>query len=250
MRNHLWIPLIISVVFASCGKNGGNAKPKSGKAYSNQATGTSARDLLGDSVYTSLTIEVQYMEGYQPDPAALDQLRSFLGTLLNKPAGITVTLTPIPSSGGGTLSVDDIRNTEDHYRTRYTKGSELDVYILYADADFTDNTVLGVSYRNTSVCLFGKTIADHSGGIGQANRTTLTATVLEHEMGHLLGLVNNGTAMTTPHEDQSHPAHCNNKDCLMYYAAETTDILGFLIAGGVPTLDESCRNDLRANGGK
>jgi hypothetical protein len=250
MRNHLWILLILPVLFVSCGKKGGGSGPKSGKAYSNQSTGASARDLLTDSLYTSLTIEVQYMQGYQPDAPALDQLRSFLEALLNKPAGISVTLSQIPSSGTDPLSMDDIRNIEKQYRTRYANGSELDVYVLYADAGFTDNSVLGVSYLNTSVCLFGKTIADNSGGIGQANRATLTATVLEHEMGHLLGLVNNGTPMKTPHEDQTHPAHCNNKDCLMYYAAETTDILGFLIAGGAPTLDANCRNDLRANGGK
>jgi hypothetical protein len=36
----------------------------------------------------------------------------------------------------------------------------------------------------------------------------------------------------------------------MYYAAETTDILGFLISGPVPDLDANCLADLKANGGK
>lgn len=249
MRNHLWILLFIPALCYSCRKNDG-AKPKSGEAYSRQSPGKSAHDLLSDSVYTSLTLEVQYMQAYPPDQAALDQVRTFLEGLVNKPGGVTVTLARIPSTSGAPLSITDIKGIEQQYRTRYTHGNELDVYLLYADADFTGNGVLGVSYLNTSACLFGKTIAANSGGVGQANRTTLTATVLEHELGHLLGLVNNGTAMQVPHEDAAHPAHCNNKDCLMYYAAETTDILGFLIAGNVPALDQNCRNDLRANGGK
>jgi len=250
MRNHLWILLFIPALFSSCRKNDGGAKPKSGEPYSRQSPGKSAHDLLSDSVYTSLTLEVQYMQAYPPDQAALDQVRTFLQGVVHKPGGITLTLARIPSTAGSPLSITGIRGIEEQYRTKYTHAHELDVYLLYADADFTDNSVLGVSYLNTSACLFGKTIAANSGAIGQANRTTLTATVLEHELGHLLGLVNNGTGMQTPHEDAAHPAHCTNQDCLMYYAAETTDILGFLIAGNVPSLDQACRSDLTANGGK
>jgi hypothetical protein len=36
----------------------------------------------------------------------------------------------------------------------------------------------------------------------------------------------------------------------MYHAAETTDILGFLLTGNIPSLDAACVADLRANGGK
>jgi len=36
----------------------------------------------------------------------------------------------------------------------------------------------------------------------------------------------------------------------MYYAAETTDVLGVLITGTIPPLDANCQADLHANGGK
>jgi hypothetical protein len=36
----------------------------------------------------------------------------------------------------------------------------------------------------------------------------------------------------------------------MYYASETTDVLGVLLTGNVPSLDAACAVDLRANGGK
>lgn len=36
----------------------------------------------------------------------------------------------------------------------------------------------------------------------------------------------------------------------LYFLSETSDILGFLITGAIPTLDANCRADLRANGGQ
>jgi len=115
---------------------------------------------------------------------------------------------------------------------------------------YTDNHVLGVAYKNTSAALFGKKLHDNSGGIGQPGRTKLVATVAEHEMGHLLGLVNLGSPMQTGHQDTAHGSHCSNSNCLMYYASETSDIFGFLITGSIPAFDANCRADLRANGGQ
>ena len=129
-------------------------------------------------------------------------------------------------------------------------GSQLGVYFLYTDGGYTEGNVLGIAFRNTSMCIFGKTIHDNSGGIGQASRTKLESTVLEHEAGHILGLVDVGTAMQTNHKDAGHGSHCNNTNCLMYYSSETTDVLGFLITGSIPTLDANCKADLKANGGK
>jgi hypothetical protein len=242
---------LLTILLFSCSKND---KPGSssfdGKAYSKQSVGKSARDLLSAADFTSLKIEIQYMPGYKPDDGVLNQVESFLEGLLNKPDGISVTETQIPSLGKTPVSQADVIAQESKYRTQYAGSKEIAVYILVTDADYTDNSVLGFAYRNTSVCLFGKTIYDNSGGIGQANRTQLSATVLEHELGHLLGLVNTGSPMQVSHEDKDHPNHCDNKNCLMYYAAETTDILGFLIAGNTPSLDNNCLNDLKANGGK
>jgi hypothetical protein len=56
--------------------------------------------------------------------------------------------------------------------------------------------------------------------------------------------------MQTAHKDAAHGNHCNNSNCLMYYAAETTDALGFLVTGNIPALDAACVADLRGNGGK
>lgn len=255
MKSRKYIILIalipVMLFSASCGKDDNSSPQQSnGKAYSRQATGKSAHDLLSADKYKSLLVEILYMKNAKPVTSALDQLKTFLENRLHKPAGIKIILREIPSAGKSKLSLSDIRTIENTYRENYTADGNITVCILYTDTDYTDNNVLGIAYQNTSICLFGKTIADHSGGIGEANTAKLTATVLEHEAGHLLGLVNIGSAMQTAHADKAHPDHCNNENCLMYYASETTDVLGFLIAGAVPQLDANCLADLKANGGK
>jgi hypothetical protein len=220
------------------------------EALHSRAVGASANELLSNEKFKSLKIEIQYMTGFAPDAAALNHLQNFLSTHINKPDGITIVTKEISPSSSSPLSVNQIIEIEKQNRSVFSSDDQIALFILYTNGSYTDNKVLGVAYRNTSSALFGKTIHDNSGGLGQSSRTKLEATVLEHEIAHLLGLVDIGSAMQTPHKDADHGNHCNNSNCLMYYASETTDILGLLITGNIPTLDANCVADLRANGGK
>ncbi|MEO5946691.1 MAG: hypothetical protein ABIP79_07715 [Chitinophagaceae bacterium] len=246
------ILILFAFVISSCSKSSSSYvnNPDAQDYLHNRAVGASSNELLSGGKYTSLKIEVQYMTGFQPDAGALNHLQSLLGTLLNKPAGISIISKEIPASSNITLTVNDIITIEKNNRTAFTNGTELAIYILYTNGNYTDNNVLGVAYKNTSAALFGKKINDNSGGLGQASRTKLVATVAEHEMGHILGLVDLGSAMQTNHKDPLHGSHCNNTSCLMYYASETSDIFGFLITGNIPSFDANCRADMSANGGK
>ncbi len=244
--------LVTFILFAGCSKSGTSYvnNPNAPDYLHNRPVGASANELLASSKYSSLKIEVQYMTGFQPDAAALNHLQATLNTLLNKPGGITIVTKEIPASANLTLNQNDVITIERNNRTAFTSGSELAIYILYTNGNYTDNNVLGIAYKNTSTVLFGKKINDNSGGLGQASRTKLVATVAEHEVGHLLGLVDIGSPMQTAHKDVAHGNHCNNSSCLMYYASETSDIFGFLITGNIPSLDANCRADLTGNGGK
>ncbi|HMK04925.1 MAG TPA: hypothetical protein VK489_12065 [Ferruginibacter sp.] len=239
---------LLSII--ACKKSDNPTGLPSINSENNKAVGASANDLLGAAKYTSVKIEIQYMPGFQPDAAAVNNLASFLNTLINKPGGVTVTQTQIASAGKAVLSLNDIATIEKNNRTVYTSGSQVGVYFLFTDANYSEGNVLGIAYRNTSMSLMGKTIHDNSGGLGQASRTKLESTVLEHEFAHILGLVDIGSPMQTNHKDAAHGNHCSNTSCLMYYASETTDILGFLLTGNIPVLDANCRADLTANGGK
>jgi hypothetical protein len=243
--------ILIFCFFIGCSKKDSSYVNNPGASdLHNKPVGASANELLSSSKYTSARVEVQYMSGYQPDAAALNHVQALLSGLVNKPSGITVFTKEIPASSNTVLSVNDVIEIEKNNRTAFTSGNELALYVLYTNGNYTDNNVLGVAYRNTSVVLFGKKIQDNSGAIGQASRTKLVATVVEHEMGHLLGLVDLGSAMQTNHKDAAHGNHCSNTSCLMYYASETSDILGFLVTGNIPSFDANCLADLHANGGQ
>ncbi|RYZ20189.1 MAG: hypothetical protein EOO16_17550 [Chitinophagaceae bacterium] len=242
---HTHLLLLLLLALGACKKD----RSKS-ENIDERGTGESARELLAAEPYSSLRIEISYMPGFAPDNAAVAQLLTFLGNRVNKPLGISSQNNPIAASGRAALSAADLAGIERGARTLHSGDNTATIHILYTDGNYTDNNVLGVAYGGTSVAIFGKKIHDNSGGIGQASRTKLEATVLEHEIGHLLGLVDIGTPMLTAHKDPNGSAHCNNSGCLMYYAAETTDVLGFLISGPVPGLDAACVQDLRGNGGK
>lgn len=213
-----------------------------------------ARNFLEAKDYKKLTVELQYITGHAPTAQSVENLRAFLSDRLNKPEGITIVQTAISSPRKSSYTINDIMEIESASRTHRTQGDHLTAYFLFLDGDYAGNPgnskVLGVAYGGTSMAIFEKTVKEYSGGIAEPPVTTLESTVILHEFGHILGLVNNGTPMATAHQDEPHGKHCSNEDCLMYYTAETTDIIGNLLGGNVPTLDSRCIEDLRANGGK
>ena len=155
------IPFLLLALVLGCSKNDSNSKlPGNSENY--KSVGASAHDLLSNGTgYSSVKIEVQYMPGFGPDAGAINNLVAFLNMLINKPNGITVVQTQIPSSGKTILSLADIVNIEKANRTVYTAGSQIGVYFLYTDGNYTEANVLGVAYRNTSLCMFGKTVHDN-----------------------------------------------------------------------------------------
>ena len=239
---------IFCVSFYSCSKD--DAGNRSTATGNNLGVGKSANDLLSAARYQSVKIEIAYMPGYQPDAASLTNLVNFLNTLINKPGGIQVVQRQIAASGKSTLTLDEIKAIETSNRTVLNSGNVLGLFILYADAYYAQLSTLGLAYKNTSMVIFARTVTENSGGIDQVSRTKLESVGLEHEFGHLLGLVNLGSTMQVNHEDSGHEKHCNNTACLMYYATQSNTLGGFILQGPVPELDANCKNDLRANGGK
>lgn len=242
--------LLICLVISGCQKSGSTSGSNNPGSADERSTGASANELLSATKYKSLKVEILYMTGFAPDAAAVTNLQTMLQNLLNKPDGISVVTKEITPSANTTLSLNDVIQIENSNRSAFTSDSTIAVDILYTNGYYTNSQVLGVAYLNTSLVLFGGNIHANSGGVGQASRTKLESTVLEHEFGHLLGLVDLGSPMQTAHKDAANGNHCNNSNCLMYYATDTNDILGFLITGSIPTFDANCMADLQANGAK
>lgn len=246
MIKNLFTALLVVILFAQCSKK--DVSSAAQKSLNNLNVGASATDFLSASKYQSINLEIQYMPGYAPDATALNNLTGFLNLLLNKPGGINITQKQIASTGSASLTLAQVYEIEKSNRTVFTTGTSIGVYFLFTDAAYSDAKILGISYKNTSMALFGKTVHDNSGGLRQPSLTDAESLVEEHEFGHLLGLVNLGSLMQVNHEDAAHKSHCDNPNCLMYYAAQVNLMSG--IISSVPPLDANCRNDLKANSGK
>jgi len=213
--------------------------------------GDSAVDFLSSDDFDQLVVEIQYMEGYRPTDEAISRLKSFLEERLNKNSITMMDPAVIPAGGQNAYSASQIRDLEEEHRTVYPEEGILSAYFIFVDGewDVSDN-VLGIVYYNTSMALFGEKIDEASGGLFQHGRDKIEATVMLHEFGHIIGLVNNGVDMQNNHQDEEHRKHCDESTCLMYYSVRTTDFFANVFEGTIPELDEACVDDLRAAGGR
>ncbi|HEY5826202.1 MAG TPA: peptidase [Cyclobacteriaceae bacterium] len=240
--------LLFITLFAGCSKDDENP------SVATLNSSIAPNDFLSGQKYNALTIEIKYVEGFAPSASSLDNLKSFLQTRLNKPSGITFTQSSVVSSGKTTLTFTDIQNLEKANRSLSIKDKSLVAYIYFADAEYSENTdttkVLGAAYGNSSMIIFEKSIKGLSGGLGKPSASVLESIVMDHEFGHLLGLVNNGSTMQTPHQDSANGKHCTQTDCLMNYKTESSRMIANLSGGTIPSLDANCIADLKANGGK
>lgn len=225
------------------------------KSLNQKPTGTSYEDLLSATRYEELVVEIFFMPGMEPDSRTLEQFESFLEARLNKPGGITLELVPIPSANEENYSIIEITNLEKEIRSQYNKGDKIAVFAVFLDAPYAGNTengtVLGVAYQNTSFAMFESSVQEFSNKPFAPSRYVLESTVLNHEFGHLMGLVNAGAPLQSQHQDTEHGRHCTNDECLMYWTAETGEgLLSTLTGGSIPSLDNACLEDLKAAGGK
>jgi hypothetical protein len=219
-------------------------------SFHEQNFGESAGDLLRDDKYKSLKVEIQYMDGFKPDPKAVLNLKDFLTEHLNKPKGIRFVLKKINPISDTILTRNEVTNLRRAKRTIYTMGDQLAVCILYTNGEFENNNILGEAFRNTTIVIYGKSVKANSNTFRNPTPTTLETELLLHEVGHLLGLVNKGSSMNNPHKDSLHEGHCENEKCVMYWTIGTRSMADPRIKRSAPNFDRACLQDLKANGGK
>lgn len=254
------IIVILSIGFAllaSCSKEDDTTQVTQtvNPVTNKQPTGSSANDLLSDKKFKSMVVEVVYVAGFEPTSTSINNFIAFLEARTHKPNGINIVLRSIPSPGNSPYTNEEIVAIEDTNRTKYNTSNEIAIWAFFADGKSSKDTdtsvILGTAYRNTSFVIYEQTIQGLSNSPFKPNRSILETTVITHELGHIFGLTNLGTALQSDHEDEEHPKHCNVSSCLMFWSSETgSGIQGMVSGGSAPQLDAQCIADLKANGGK
>ena len=229
--------------------------PADTQSENNRPLGTSAEDILSANQYGSLTVELVYTASFRPEPSSILGFKNFVLNLVNKPDGVTFIERVIPNQAGAPFTIQQIREIEDANRSVYTLGEDLAIYIFFSNGasenDTNNSVTLGTAYRNTSIVIYQKTLEL----ITQTEPEILPLleqTTLNHEMGHLMGLVNiQNDDIHQVHEDPGAEKHCLHEDCLMYYDATNVGrqmLSRWTQLRAVPELEEQCLQDLQAKG--
>lgn len=256
--------IFVSVIFIqSCTTNTENPYEIDGidRSANFKGTGSSGQDILSDMNFTSLYIEIVYETGARPDDSALSIFRNFLESRIYKPDGIEINLRLVEASNRSPFDGEDIKAVERESRTAFNAGDELAIWIYFAngkkEGDPNDRVTLGSAFRNTSIIIYGETIREFSNRNGAPNRALIEAATLNHEMGHLFGLVNLGIEPVSEHEEvvvidgEEKGNHCSTEGCLMGTELEFRSGLNDLLDDtGVPELGQACIDDLQSVGGK
>ena len=284
-RLHL-IAIVSLITFAlSCTKKSDPPEPvdKSGNLA---AAGASANEILSNAEFDKLKIEIAYVAGFRPTEEAMTEFINYLRAHTFK-ENIELVFLELPSPDEEELSIEEIADLEATHRTVYNEGKTLGLYIYFADAQADDDepdeglVTLGAVYRNTSMIIHEATVRRLAGLSFQISIADVETATLNHEFGHLFGLVDLGSPQVNEHEDTEAPNHCNVEGCLMRAelqfggsssgknAATTAknelkpscslsgkSVLKMLenhtakgLANAVP-LDAECLLDLEANGGR
>ncbi len=207
---------------------------------------------VSDDEFSSWIIEVDYVEDARPPQSALDLLKQRMTSVVSKPSGITVHLDDAIPDTGGRHTTQTIQALADEHRDdKHGDAGIAHTYVIYLDGRWAENEdVLGVAFGGDMVALFSERIEQASNIL--VSSTTVHRAVLVHELGHIIGLVDNGIPMVNNHEDPEHPGHSDNQNSVMYWAVETTNIVNLVRNGGtIPTdFDADDRADLCAAGGR
>lgn len=224
--------------------------------------GESAEDLLTNTNFDAIVIQIAYVSGFAPSELALSDLQEFLLNRTYKNS-IRFEYLPLPATGKDQITLQQIADMEKENRTLYNDGKTLAVYMFFSDApsdtdEPQNNTyTLGAVYRNTSMVLYASTIRFLASKVSGITTADAEAATLTHEFGHLLGLVNMGVSPVNNHEDPDAKNHCAEDKCLMRASLEFTTGLAKTMLdrkaknlSAVPDLGPECLNDLKAAGGR
>ena len=172
-----------------------------------EETLTSVRRQLGPN---PLTIEVVYANGTQPSLSSLavleDRIRTYSVDGDNRSIAFTFeTFEPDKD----VYYSRNLRDLEDEHRVYFNDDNKSALFVLYLNGRFSISNAVGFAYDDSSFAIFQENIIDYLGSTSiPVSLHSYEASILVHEWGHIIGLVNIGYTSNVPgRHDDAHPHH-------------------------------------------
>jgi hypothetical protein len=261
---------LAGLLAAACGGGGGgnnnhggtgstaqdlaSVTPSALSASKNTGPGEFAADILRSTNFTKLIVEIDYAAGHPPSVQALNLLQDRLEERCDKPAGVEIDLDEaIPAAEfKPVMSLSDVEALEDAHRDTFSDfaAGEVAIYCLYttgaSDEDTPGSVIVGYAYRGGSIVVY----VDNAEGSGPlVTDQEVEGYTLVHEFGHMMGLVNNGCPMVSPHEDTTHPSHDTDSDSVMYWQVNISPLGPSIGEPGFAQFGPACVDDVQSFGG-
>lgn len=202
-----------------------------------------AKILLRAAPARRLVIEIDYVSGRRPSTQAVDHLKAILQRELAKPDGIVIDVDSEIANTRESYTLNNLRSLEGQYRGLHSNGDEATIWIAGLNGSYSGgSSTLGLSFGATAFALFEDQIQDAANVFVSAS--SIERSVITHEMGHLLGLINIGYRSHYDHEDPQHPHHSKYETSVMFWAVEDTSIATILRGGPPDDFDQYDRADL------
>lgn len=217
------------------------------------------RDYIRGDKAGKLVFELDLVDGTSARTEARDHVSTTLAELIDKPDGIEWTTDGTIEARGSDYvwTFDELQDLADDNFDLEVDGDTVKIHVMYVDGRYEDENVLGVAWANRHLVMFHDVLNDSCTRPLLMDRLCGPAesSVLLHEVGHVIGLVDNGVEMVEPHKDEEHGAHDESEDCVMYFAydgVQVFDILENRLTGASSELefDDACKADLAAARGE
>lgn len=184
--------------------------------------------------FPRLVFELDAVPGLELRAGVDERLTERFAAILDKPQGIEVVHDDALEPAGEAHAWSDAA-LDELARASFDGDpgdGSIAIHVMVVDGhserDGDSGVILGLAWGHLYVTLFKQTIDDTCGGLALVGSLREQACaeaelgILTHEVGHVLGLVDNGLPMATDHRDPEaeHGAHDQNQDCIMYWAYE------------------------------
>lgn len=194
------------------------------------ALGSAVCSLVRPGQFQKVNIEIDYVSGRAPSELAVSSLAASLKEVTGKSVGLAGG-NAVTASGDGKWSNEEIKGLSEQ-RTVRTDTSSITLWVGFLDGSHSlGSHIVGSALGATTMVIFPDRYGAASGNL--LSHDEVERTVLVHEAGHVLALLNIGFQSPRPHEDPDHKGHSKNRDSVMYYAVDTTDI-GRIFTGTPP----------------